>query len=329
MWNKIAVFVGILTIFCVNSAEAQQSKVYHIGLLTQPGKAQEHLAIKGLRAGLAQVGYIEDKNLQLSVPSVENYDELRAIAQTYVENKVDVIVTESGTATVIASESTKNTPIVFIWGVTDPVESGFVKSLAHPETNVTGVTNDAGAEVWGKRLELFNEIVPNLRRVALLYNARGENPTHEERLAVVRRIAATLKIVLHEKPARLRGDIDEFVRLIHKENSDGVFVICSSLFNESYTKIITRGLQEKLPVWGCAAGDTIREGFLSFYVPSIYENGRRGAWYVDKILKGAKPTDLPVEQPKQFEFVINLKTAKQIGLTIPPNVLARADRVIR
>jgi putative ABC transport system substrate-binding protein len=201
--------------------------MYRIGLLTQPGRAEEHLAVKGLRAGLAEAGYVEGKNIRLSIPNVRNYDELRTIAKTYVETKVDTIITESGTATVIASELTKEIPIVFIWGVTDPVESGLIKSLARTETNATGLTHDAGAQVWGKRLELFKDIVPNLRRVALLYNARGENPIHAERLAIVREIAPTLKVALDEYPEKSRSDIDEMLLLLTKANSDGIFVICS------------------------------------------------------------------------------------------------------
>ena len=140
-------------------AEAQQSQIYRIGVLAQPGKAEERLEIKGLRAGLAEAGYVEGKNLQLNIPNVKTYDELRPIAKGYVERKVDVIVTNGGTATEIANRTTKEIPVVFIWGVTDPVDSGPVKSLSRPETYVTGLTNEAGAEIYGKRLELFKEVV--------------------------------------------------------------------------------------------------------------------------------------------------------------------------
>ena len=316
----------ILLAFSV-STEAQQGKIYRIGVLAAPGKAEERLEIKGLRAGLAEAGYVEGKNLQLNILNVKTYDELRPIAKGYVERKVDVIVTNGGTATEIANRTTKEIPVVFIWGVTDPVESGLVKSLARPDTNVTGLTNEAGAEIYGKRLELFKEVVPGLRRVALLYNARGETPGHARRLAVVRETAPKLGLTLNEKPAKSIGDVDEMLHTISKENSDGFFMICSGLFSESYKKINALAIQKKLPAWGCSAEQSV-EALLS-YSPDRYRNGQRGAWYVDKILKGAKPADLPVEQPTKFEFVINLKTAKQIGLTIPPNVLARADKVIR
>ena len=130
-------------------AQAQQGKTYRIGVLAQPGKAEERLEIKGFRAGLAEAGYVEGKNFQLNIPNVKTYDELRPIAKGYVEGKVDVIVTNSGTATEIANRTTKRIFIVFIWGVTDPVESGLVKSLARPDTNITGLTNEAGAEIYG------------------------------------------------------------------------------------------------------------------------------------------------------------------------------------
>jgi putative tryptophan/tyrosine transport system substrate-binding protein len=219
----------------------------------------------------------------------------------------------------IANRTTKEIPVVFIWGVTDPVESGLVKSLARPDTNVTGLTNEAGAEIYGKRLELFQEVVPSLRRVALLYNARGENPDHARRLAVVREVAPKLGLTLNEKPAKSVGDVDEMLRIVSKENSDGIFIICSGLFSEPYKKINGLAIKKKLPAWGCSAEQSV-EALVS-YSPDRYRNGHRGAWYVDKILKGTKPADLPVEQPIKFEFIINLKTAKQIGLTIPPNVL--------
>jgi len=309
-------------------AEAQQpKKISRIGFLTSTSAGR--LAIAGLRAGLAEAGYIEGKNVQLTIPNVETYDELRAIAEDYAKNKVDVIVTDGGTATVIAKASTKEIPIVFIWGVSDPVESGLLKSLAHPDTNVTGLTIDAGEEIWGKRLELFKDAVPSLHRVAVIYNSRGENPSHARRLAVVREVASRLAITLNEKPVKATSDVDKALHVISKRNSDGIFLICSGLFAESYKKIIALEVQEKLPLFGCVYGDPIGQGALLIYVPDGYANGHRGAWYVDKILKGAKAADLPVEQPMKFQLVINLKTAKQIGVTIPPNVLARADKVIK
>jgi len=328
MNKKIVALVAVALILAFSHlAQAQQGKIYRVGVLAQPGKAEERPQTKGLRDGLTELGYVEGKNLRLNIPNVKTYDELRPIAKGYVEKRTDAIVTQGGTATGIAKEATKEIPIIFISGMDDPVGLGFVKSLARPETNITGLTNEAGGEIYGKKLELFKEAVPSLRRVALLYNARGENPGHAKNLALVREIAPKLGITLNEKPAKSVGDIDEALRTVSKQTSDGIFIICSGLFVERYKEITALAIQKKLPLWGCNPDSSVEA--LLFYEPDRYHIAHRGAWYVDRVLKGAKPADLPVEQPKKFELLINLKTAKQIGLTIPPNVLARADKVIK
>ena len=177
--TKRFLFWLLTTFFLVTAsiAAAQQPKVYRAGVLGPPGRLDGRLAIKGLRDGLKEAGYVEGQNLLLNMPNVKTYDELRLIAKAYVQEKVDIIITHGGTATGIAKEATKEIPIVFITGISDPVQSGFVKSVARPETNITGLSSFAGPEIFGKRLELFKEAVPSLRRVALLYNARGENPS--------------------------------------------------------------------------------------------------------------------------------------------------------
>ena len=307
---------------------AQQAKVHRVVVLSPPGSLGEPPYLKGFRDGLREAGYLEGKNLQLNIPNFKTYDELRPIAKDYVEKRVDAIVTISGTATFIAKDATKEIPIIFIWGVGDPIGSGLVKSLARPEANITGVTSEAGDQFYGKRLELFKEAVPSLRRVTLLYNARGENPAHLIRAALIREIAAKLGLKLIEKPAKSVADIDDALRTVSKQNADGIFVICSGLFAERTKKIHEVAIQKKLPAYECYPAGNATDALLA-YDPDKYSTGHRGAWYVDRVLKGAKPSELPVEQPTKFEFVINLKTAKQIGLTIPPNVLARADKVIK
>jgi putative ABC transport system substrate-binding protein len=301
-----------------------------VGVLGPPGSLDERLAIKGLRDGLKEAGYVEGQNLLLNMPNVKTYDELRLIVKGYVEKKADIIVTHGGTATSIAKEATKEIPIVFIWGISDPVQSGFVKSVARPETNITGLSSFAGPDISGKRLELFKEVVPSLRRIALLYNARGENPGHATSLEVVRNTAPKLGLKLAEKPIKSAGEAVESLLSISKETTDGIFIIGSGLFAEPCKRIATIAMQKRLPLWGClGAAGTAEQGALSSYEPDGYRVGHRGAWYVDRILKGTKPQDLPVEAPTKFELVINLKTAKQIGLTIPQSVLYRADKVIR
>lgn len=183
----------------------------------------------------------------------------------------------------------------------------------------------ATPDVSGKRVELFKEAVPNLRRVTLLYNARGENPSQTLILEVVRSTAPNLGLTTAEKPIKSASEAVETVLAISKDNTDGIYIVGSGLFTEPCRKIATIAIQKRLPLSGCGA----EQGGLLSYQTDEYQIGHRGAWYVDRVLRGSRPQDLPVEQPTKFELIINLKTAKQIGLVIPPNVLARADRVIK
>ena len=324
--KTVVCMVAALILASVHLVEAQQGNIYRVGLLAPPGKVEERAHIKGLRDGLKEAGYLAGKNLLLDMPNVKTYDELRPIARGYAEKKVNIIVTQGGTATGIAKEATKEIPIVFIWGIPDPVQVGFVKSVARPETNITGVSSFSGPDIFGKRLELFKEAVSSLRRVAVLYNARGEVPGREKSLAVVREAAPNLGLKLIEKPAKSVSDVDEALRTLSKQTVDGIFIIQSGLFAEPCKRIAAIAMQKRLPLSGCEGAE---QGVLLSYVPDGYRTGHRGAWYVDRILKGTKPQDLPVEAPMKFELIINLKAAKQIGLTIPPNVLARADKVIK
>ena len=329
MSKQILVFVlGAMLLALSIPAQAQQPKVYRVGVLGAPGRQEGLPSFKGFRDGMREAGYIESKNLQLNISNVKTYDELRPIAKDYVGKRVDAIVTTSGTATLIARDAAKDIPIIFISGVGDPVAAGLVKSLARPEANITGLTTEAGDQMYGKRLELFKETVPSLRRVALLYNARGENPGHAIRRDLIREIAPKLGLKLNEKLAKSVADIDDALRTVSKQNADGIFVICSGLFADRAIKINEVAIQKKLPAYECDTAERSPDKLL-FYDPDKYSTGHRGAWYVDKVLKGTKPSELPVEQPMKFEFVINLKTAKQIGVTIPPEVLARANRLIK
>jgi putative ABC transport system substrate-binding protein len=322
--NVFGIALAVMLVGFTGRVEAQQSRIYRVGVLG-PEKLQDRLQIKGLRAGLKEAGYIENKNLELNIADIKIYDELRPIVKSYLENRTDAIVTYGGTATGIAREATKEIPIIFIWGLADPVRMGFIKSLARPGTNITGLSSLATPEVSGKRIELFKEAVPNLRRVALLFNARGENPSQTLNLEVVRSTAPTLGLTTAEKPIKSASEAVETVLSVSKESTDGIYIIASGLFTESCKKIAVIAIQKRLPLSGCGA----EQGGLLSYEADEYRVGHRGAWYVDRILRGTKPQDLPVEQPTKFELIINLKTAKQIGLTIPPNVLARADRVLR
>jgi putative ABC transport system substrate-binding protein len=173
----------------------------------------------------------------------------------------------------------------------------------------------------GKRLEIFKEAVPNLRRVAVLYNARGENPTHAQSLAIVQKVAPGIRVKLIETPIKSTSDLDHLLSYVSKDTADGIFPICATMFRYPFKKIAIVAIQKKLPLMGCGVPQ-IETGALLSYGSDAYRIGMRAAWYADRILKGTKPQDLPVELPMDYELAINLKTAKQIGLTIPPNVLA-------
>jgi putative ABC transport system substrate-binding protein len=326
MSNKVVAFLAALILVHVEPVHGQQAKVYQVGILVVGNP--DLPTLNGFRDGLKEAGYIEGKNLILDIAAKENYNELRPIAKAYIQKRFDVIVASGGTPPLIAKSLTQEIPIVFM-GTTNPVESGLVKSIARPEANVTGVASATDVEIQGKRLELFKEAVPSLRRMAVLYNARGENPGHAERLMVVQKVAPTLGVKLTEKPVKSTADIEEVLSSISKDVADGLFPVCSALFRDLYKKIATVAVHKRLALNGCGTRSVAEYGALMNYGVDTYRLGHRGAWYVDRILKGSKPADLPVERPSNFELVINLKTAKQIGLTIPPNVLVRADKVIK
>jgi putative ABC transport system substrate-binding protein len=315
----------VLFIFCVPSY-ANQSKVFHIGVLSVGGAGIPQ--ITGFEKGLKDAGYVKGENLVIDYALKENYDELRPIAKAFAQKQYEVIVAFGGTPALIAKEAIQKIPIVFV-GVTQPIESGLVKSLARPENNVTGVLSRSDVELHGKRLEILKEVAPSLRRVAVFYNARGENPGQAKNLLVVRKVGQSLGLKLDEKPIKSAADVSEQLSSLSKKNSDGIFVICSSIFRQSGNALAAHAIQNRLPFIGCDNSDVIERGALVSYEADRERIGHRAAWYVDRIFKGSNPRDLPVEAPTQFELVINLKTAKKIGLTIPPNVLARADRVIR
>jgi putative ABC transport system substrate-binding protein len=308
------------------SAEAQQAKVYRVGVLVVGGA--DIPQINGLRDAMKDYGYIEGKNLDLEVSAKENYDAYRPLIKSYKEKNVDVLVTIGGTATIVVKDIAPEMPAVFSFG-SDPVQAGLIKSIARPDSNLTGVTTRIGPEFQGKRLEIFKEAVPTLRRATVLYNARGENPGHEINFKMLRESAPKLDIHLIAKPIKVVSDLDTALQTLSKETSDGVFVIGSSMFRTRFNKIVPAAIQKKVPVMGNEAFHVTEDWALLSYDSDRFHIGQRLAWYVDRILKGAKPADLPVEQPTKFELVINLKTAKQIGLTIPPSVLARADKVSR
>jgi len=326
MKNIISILLIIATIGVGALAQAQQpAKVPRIGFLAATEAANVTARTEAFRQGLRELGYVEGKSIVVDYRYAQgNADRERALASELVRLKVDVIVTTGPTVTRNAKEATTTIPIVFAQDG-DPVASGFVASLARPGGNLTGLSN-LSPELSGKRLEFLKEIVPKLSRVAVIGSSIEPNTAQivkETELA-----AGALKVKVQYLDVLSSKDIETAFRAATKERADGAVLLGSVVFNSHRMQIVELAVKHRLPAT-YTRPEFVEEGGLMTYGPSINDLFRRAATYVDKILKGAKPADLPVEQPKKFEFVINLKAAKQIGLTIPPNVLARADRVIR
>jgi putative tryptophan/tyrosine transport system substrate-binding protein len=318
--------LGALLLAVCSSVEAQQPRVYSVGLVSLGSTVTAELS--GIRDGLKDAGYIEGKNLLLDVGIAKSYDGLRPIIQSYIGKQFDIIVSTGASAPLVAKESTQNIPIVFIGGA-DPIQAGLVKSMARPEGNVTGIARYRDVEIYGKRLEVFKEAMPNLRRVTVIYNARGENPTHFASLRLLQTLAPKLGVTIIEKPIKTVSDMERALSEISRDTMDGLFPICATIFRDLTKNMAETAGQKKVALFGCSPVVVTEFGALLYYGADNYRVGQRGAWYIDRILKGAKPQDLPVEIPSYFEMIVNLKTAKQIGLTIPPSVLGRADRVIK
>jgi len=327
MKKKITVLTlgAMLFALCV-SAEAQQpTKVHRIGYLVSAFPSSTPARIEAFRHGLRELGYVEGKNILIEPRYAEGKnDRLPALAAELVRLKVEVVVTTGTVVTRAAKEATGAIPIVMA-NDTDPVINGFVASLARPGGNITGLSTFA-PELSGKRLELLKEIIPKLSSVAVLGTSTG--PANAQSLKETELAAGALGVKIQYLDVLGPKDIETAFRAASKARADAVLLLASSVFTSQRTQVVDLAVKNRLPAT-YNRPEYVEDGGLMTYGPSINDLFRRAATYVDKILKGAKPADLPVEQPKKFEFIINLKAAKQIGLTIPPNVLARADRVIK
>jgi putative ABC transport system substrate-binding protein len=310
-------------------AQAQQpKKVPRIGYLVITDPATDSTRAEAMRLALRELGYIEGQNIAVEYRYAEGKrDRYFELAAELVGLKVDIILVAGGDVAIRAAKNaTKTIPIVMTGAGSNPVEAGHVESLARPGGNVTGLTS-LSRELGGKRLELLKEAVPKLASVAALYDPA--NPAAVRDLKEVLPVAArALRLTLQPWEVRGADDLDKVVAALNQHRPDGLYVIGGGLFATNQKRIIGFAIKNRLPSVGSNReyGDA---GGLMYYGADIADSYRRIAAYVDKILKGAQPAELPVEQPTKFELVINLKTAKQIGLTIPPNVLARADRVIK
>jgi putative ABC transport system substrate-binding protein len=307
-------------------AEAQQAtKVPRIGYIAAlPEGPRANL--EAFQRGLRDLGYIEGKNILVEVRYAEgNLDRFPNIVAELMQLKVDVLVSGILLAIRAAKRATKTIPVVMVVAV-DPVATGIVDSLARPGGNITGLTR-LTRELSGKRFELLKEAVPGISRVGVLWNA--ENSSAAIAFKEYEATAPALKIQLQSLEVRGRiPDLEGAFREAGKGRASALITVRDAVLNRYAERIASLTIKSRLPSM-YEGSDYVEVGGLVSYAANEAESYRRAATYVDKILKGAKPADLPVEQPTKFELIINLKTAKQIGLTIPPNVLVRADRVIK
>jgi putative ABC transport system substrate-binding protein len=319
--------VVLLVLVSGARAEQKQAMLHRVVVLVTGGPTLIPPQLRGLRDGLEEAGYIEGKNLAIDLLQGEDYKSLDASLKRLMHHRIDAIVTASAAETSIARGITNEIPIIFM-PAGNPVALGFVKSLSKPGTNLTGLTFFRDFEDTGKQLQVFKQVVPALRKVTTFYDGRKENVFSSSSLEALKRVAAHLGIQLSEKPVASISEAERAIKLLPRTTTSGVFLICGPMFR-SLEKIAAIAVQKRLPLFGCAASQVAEENVLLTYAPDLYNMGYRGAWYVDRILKGAKPQDLPVENPAKFELTINLKTANEIGLTIPPDVLMLADRVFQ
>ena len=316
----------IATVVLGAIAEAQQpGKVPRIGFLSTTFPSNLPARLEAFRQGLRELGYVEGKNIIIDYRYGEGkIDHLPVLSDELVRLKVDVIVTSGPSPTRAAKRATATIPIVMTWDY-DPVGNGFVSSLARPGGNITGLSTLA-PEISGKQMELLKETVPKLSRLAVF--GTSTVPGNADALRSTEIASDALKVHLQYLEIRNRKDIESGFRAARKGRADAVLALASRVLVSDRIHVANLAVKSRLPViYG--ESEHVEAGGLMTYGVSISDLFRRSATYVDKILKGAKPADLPVEQPTKFEFIINLKAAKQIGLTIPPDVLARADRVIR
>jgi len=321
-----SIVVAVVSLAIAVLAQAQQpKKIPRIGFLSAVSASSISPRTEAFRQGLRELGYVEGQSIVVEYRWAEGkFDRLPDLAAELVRLKVDVILSGGPTATRPAKEATVTIPIVMAFD-DDPVGSGFVASLARPGGNITGLSTLA-PEISGKQLELLKEIVPRLSRVAVFGTSTRSG--NAQALREIELAAGTLGVQLQYLEVLGAKDIEALFRAASKGRADAVLALASPTLLLQRTQIADLAVKNRLPAIYDRA-EFVEDGGLMTYSVSITDLFRRAATYVDKILKGAKPADLPVEQPTKFEFIVNLKAAKQIGLTIPPNVLARADKVIR
>jgi ABC-type uncharacterized transport system substrate-binding protein len=322
-------FLYLLTLFTSavsQPADAQQpAKIPRIGFLAGNPLSGNAARIDAFKQGLRELGYEEGKSIIIEWRSAEGKnDRMPVLAAELVSLKVDVIISLGPSGTPVLKKATTTIPIVMT-NDPDPVGHGIIASLARPGGNITGLSTLA-PELSGKQLELLKEIVPKIERVAVL--GRSAEPGNDQALKELKLAAEALKLQLQYLDVLSNKDIETSFQSARQQRAGAVLVLTSRVMGRNRTEVIDLAAKNRLPAMYYRS-DFVEAGGLITYSVNYNDLARRAATYVDKILKGAKPADLPIEQPTKFEFIINLKAAKQIGLTIPPNVLARADRVIK
>ena len=308
------------------AAEAQEAgRIHRIGYLTVPSRATAQGVADRFQRGLHDLGWIKGQNVTVNYRFADsNVDRLPDLATELARLRADVIVAGANAAVLAVKNATRTIPIVMFLAV-DPVGSGFVASLARPGGNITGLTVTAGEELYGKQLQLLKDAFPRISRVAILLNRAA--PTYAR---ASREIEVAIRALrLHQQIVEVAGpgELDDAFSSLAADHPDALFVPIDSMFYHQRARLAGLALKSRLPaMWGLK--EHAEAGGLLAYSTDLGDLARRAAAFVDKILRGAKPGDLPVEQPTKFELVINLKTAKALGLTIPPSLLARADQVI-
>jgi len=323
--NVIRLTLCAMLFALCSSVEAQQTgKIFRIGYLGGTSTSAT-VNIKQFRERLRELGYVEGQNITIEIRHHEGkVERLSDLAAELVRLNCDVIVTNGTEAADTAKKMIKTIPVVMGFGA-DAVRRGIIADLARPGGNITGIT-DIGAEIYGKRLELLGDIVPKLSRVGVLWSSIY--PDADIVFKETESVARVLKIDIQSLEVKGPNDFEKVFHAAIKKRAGALLVMAGGVFGFNRKRIIELAEKHRLPAT-YDNSQSVEAGGLMSYTADRLEQFRRAAEYVDKILKGAKPADLPVERPTKFEFIINLKTAKQIGLTIPPSVLARADRVIK
>jgi putative ABC transport system substrate-binding protein len=306
---------------------AGTARVYRVAVVRHGPPVGGQPQINGLRAGLEELRYNEGENLLLNFISEENLPLLRDRLRAQLRRgDVDLIIALGTVETAVAKEVAGSAPIVFL-PATDPVQAGFVSSLATPRSNLTGLTYFIDSESVGKQLEVFKQIVPALRHVIALTDGRPDGGMNDQLRARLKLGAVRLRLELSELPATSTVAASTDILSVSKTAvGTGIFVVCTGLFR-TLSSLVVAAVKLRAPLFGCSAAQVAEQRVLMTYAPDLYAIGYRGAWYVDRLLKGAAPQNLAVETPRKFDLVINRSAAQEIGLKLPPEMLMLADRV--